>query len=219
MLPNWGFQLTLITFFGTQLLIQIIAFPVEVAFKDKNNHLLKRGFKKALPILGGVAAGGIAVAGYQHFTKSSGAVTAPGTSLNSVAGGPTANPFDSTSGSPAGSELDSADQTLDDGLSSPVVKRSLLGKNTYKSAVTVRDLYLLPRADTDQGMELSFKRSVAAFSSIVAGSAVMNVFAGIFKGRRTAPVAEKLSDEQTDNSQTSLKFSPDDDLQDDYEII
>ncbi|TQS34162.1 hypothetical protein Golomagni_05465 [Golovinomyces magnicellulatus] len=192
MLPNWGFQLTLITFFGTQLLVQIIAFPVEGDFvrnptwpirgenfnnlqKDKNNHLSKRAFRKALPIFGGVVAGGALVAGYNHFTKSSGTTTAPGTSLNSAAGGPLGNPFGSASGSPTGSELDSGDQTLGGDLSSSVVKRNLLGKNTYKSTVTARDLNPLPRADIIEGVESSFKRSVAAFSTIVAGSAVIKL--------------------------------------------
>ncbi|RKF62301.1 hypothetical protein GcM3_148014 [Golovinomyces cichoracearum] len=220
MLPNWAFQLTFITLFGTQFFIQIIAFPVERDFEDRNNHISKRFLKKALPILGGAAVGGIAVVGYNQFTKSPATITAPATSLNSVAGGPVGDPFQSTTGSPAGTELagtelDGFDESLDAGLTSPVVKRDLLGKNTSKSAVTVRDLCLLPRDKTNHSVKSSFKRGIGAFTSIVAGSAVMNVFTGIFKGRRMAPVPEELSDEQTDVSQTSLEFPRDEYFLDD----
>ncbi|RKF57892.1 hypothetical protein GcC1_186037 [Golovinomyces cichoracearum] len=216
MLRNWAFQLTFITLFGTQLFIQIIAFPVERNFEDRNNHISKRFLRKALPILGGAAVGGIAVVGYNQFTKSP-AVTAPATSLNSVAGGPVGDPFQSTTGSPAGTELDGFGESLDAGSTSPVVKRDLLGKNTFKSTVTVRDLYLLPRDKTNHSVKSSFKRAIGAFSSIVAGSAVMNVFSGIFKGRRMAAESEEPLDKQTDVNQTSLEFPQDEYFLDDDE--
>ncbi|RKF83575.1 hypothetical protein GcM1_157001 [Golovinomyces cichoracearum] len=149
MLSNWAFQLTFITLFGSQLFIQILAFPVERDFEDRNNHISKRSFKKALPVLGGVAAGGIAVVGFTQLTKSPTTVTAPPTTLNSEAGGPVGDPFQTTSGSPAGTEFDGSDENLDAGLSSPVVKRDLLGKDTSKSAVTVRDLHLPHRDETN----------------------------------------------------------------------